>query len=461
MSGKLGLSGISIVFAIAILSACGGGSGGGSGSTPPPGDATATPPTSTGTAPPPDSSAGGPRPTSVAGFVYVANQLSDSVSAYTINASTGALLEVAGSPFATGHTPYDLAVHPSGRFVYVPNSETNNVSAYAVDARTGALTSVGEAVASGLGPHSITLHPSGKFAYVGNTSNTSEIGSISGYTIDAATGALSEIPGSPFSAGATPLTVTVDPSGRFAYATFLSGDGSRIDRVVSYSINATTGALTSTGTAHTGFFPNVFTLEPSGRFAYVANSLSGSISVYSIDSSTGALTEVAGSPLNLAYAPFSLTVDTTGKFLYVPRTDNIGNYYIAVFSIDSSAGALSEIAGSPFAAGLNSTSLTVAPSGKFVYVGNGSDNAGSMSVYAIDAATGALTNIGAAATPAGSYGVKIDPSGRVAYSIHGPRVDAGSILAFTLNTTTGEPTYIGSVPTGSGPVSLTITGTAP
>jgi 6-phosphogluconolactonase len=438
MNGKLGLSGISIIFAIAILSACGGGSGGSSGST--------TPPNNTGTTPPPDNSAGGPRPSSVAGFVYVANNQSDNVSAYAINASTGTLLEVAGIPFAAGHLPIDLAVHPSGRFVYVPNSESNNVSAYTVDARTGALTSIG-AAASGIGPIVIALDPSGNFAYVGN--NTGK--NISAYTIDAATGALSEIPGSPFSAGDSPFTVTVDPSGRFVYATLTTGSSSRVDRVVSYSIDATTGALTSTGTANTGFFPDAFTLEPLGRFAYVANDLSASISVYSIDSSTGALSEVAGSPFTLAYAPISITVDTAGKFLYIPRTDTIGNSYISVLSIDSSTGVLSEIPGSPFAAGLNSTTLTIAPSGKFAYVGSGGGNAGSLSVYAIDAATGALTNIGAAATPNGSYGVKIDPSGRVAYSIYGPRVDAGSILAFTLNTTTGEPTYIGSVPTGIRP----------
>jgi 6-phosphogluconolactonase (cycloisomerase 2 family) len=298
-------------------------------------------------------------------------------------------------------------------------------------------------VASGIGPIVIALDPSGHFVYVGNNAGKS----ISAYTIDTATGALSEIPGSPFSAAAAPFTVTVDPSGRFVYATLITDSNGL---VASYSINASTGALTSTGTANTEVFPGLFALDPSGRFAYVGNQ-GTSISAYSIDSSTGVLSEVAGSPFKLAHTPISLTVDTAGKFLYVPRNDTIGNSYIAVLSIDSSTGALSEIAGSPFAAETNSPSLTIAPSGRFAYVGSGGENAGSLSVYTIDAVTGGLTNKRTTATPTGSYGVKIDPSGRVAYSIIGPRVDPGSILAFTLNTTTGEPTYIGSVPTGRGP----------
>ena len=46
------------------------------------------------------------------GFAYVANYGSNNVSAYTINATSGALTPVAGSPFAAGTNPYDAAVDP-------------------------------------------------------------------------------------------------------------------------------------------------------------------------------------------------------------------------------------------------------------------------------------------------------------------------------------------------------------
>ncbi len=52
-------------------------------------------------------------------FAYV---ISDSgVSAYTIDATSGALKPVAGSPFAAGSGPISIAVDPTGKFAYVAN----------------------------------------------------------------------------------------------------------------------------------------------------------------------------------------------------------------------------------------------------------------------------------------------------------------------------------------------------
>jgi len=86
-------------------------------------------------------------------------------------------------------------------------------------------------------------------------------------------------------AGTNPLSVVVDPSGKFAYvANFNSND------VSMYTINATTGALTSVGTIAAGMSPTSIAVHPSGKFAYVTNSASNDVSMYSIDAATGALT---------------------------------------------------------------------------------------------------------------------------------------------------------------------------
>ncbi len=66
-------------------------------------------------------------------FAYVANSGSSNVSAYTINATTGALTAVPGSPFAAGTTPVSVTVDPSGKFAYVANSGSDTVSAYTID----------------------------------------------------------------------------------------------------------------------------------------------------------------------------------------------------------------------------------------------------------------------------------------------------------------------------------------
>ena len=59
-----------------------------------------------------------------------------------------------------------------------------------------------------------------------------------------------------------------------------------------YTIDATTGALTSMGTIAAGTDPVSVAVDPSGKFAYVTNSGSNDVSMYSIGS-TGTLTLIA------------------------------------------------------------------------------------------------------------------------------------------------------------------------
>jgi len=61
-----------------------------------------------------------------------------------------------------------------------------------------------------------------------------------------------------------------------------------------YTINPTTGALAPIGppvsTYGFGVYPGSITVDPFGKFAYVTNSGSNDVSIYIIDSATGALT---------------------------------------------------------------------------------------------------------------------------------------------------------------------------
>src|SRR5215510_2985266 len=75
-------------------------------------------------------------------FAYVANQFSNDVSGYTINATTGTLTPIPGSPFAAGAAPSSLAVDPTGKFTYVANQFSNDVSGYTINATTGTLTPI-------------------------------------------------------------------------------------------------------------------------------------------------------------------------------------------------------------------------------------------------------------------------------------------------------------------------------
>jgi hypothetical protein len=111
------------------------------------------------------------------------------------------------------------------QFVYVANANGNNVSGYTINAATGALTAIaGSPFPAGTNPASVAVDSSGKFAYVANSG--SALNDVSGYTINATTGAVTDIPGSPFfTAGLTPFLsptpVVMDPLTRSAAATTL------------------------------------------------------------------------------------------------------------------------------------------------------------------------------------------------------------------------------------------------
>jgi len=165
-------------------------------------------------------------------FAYVANSVDNNVSAYTINAATGVLTPNTFSPtFASGTTPTSVTVDPTGKFAYVANELDNDVSAYTINPANGAL-SVQITFAAKLLPTSVTVDPTGKFAYVANQGSNN----ISAYTINRTTGGLSVQ--TTFAAGTQPVSVTVDPTGQFAYVANFGGG------VSAYTINAATGALT-------------------------------------------------------------------------------------------------------------------------------------------------------------------------------------------------------------------------
>src|SRR2546422_5527354 len=77
------------------------------------------------------------------------------------------------------------------RFAYVANYNSGNVSGYAIDPITGALTPVHGSPFPALCPVSVKVDPTGRFAYVPNfCGGFIDSGSISAYTIDANTGSL-------------------------------------------------------------------------------------------------------------------------------------------------------------------------------------------------------------------------------------------------------------------------------
>jgi hypothetical protein len=136
------------------------------------------------------------------------------------------------------------------RFAYVANQTLDSISRFAIDATTGALTELVPDLfltdtSNTVSPiaQAVTVDPLGRFAYVADDSNAFR---VFGFTINAATGALTPITGSPFAVAGRAQAVAVDPSGRFAYVVTIPNPGpppSGSEGVSVFTINAVTGAL--------------------------------------------------------------------------------------------------------------------------------------------------------------------------------------------------------------------------
>jgi DNA-binding beta-propeller fold protein YncE len=338
--------------------------------------------------------------------------------------------------------PQSLAIDPTGKFAYVagtvcPKLFDGYVSMYTINPTTGALTSIGPSVPTqDAGARFVTVDPSGKFVYVANWGEGDLPGSVSMFTIDASTGALTfnGTASAPCGSGpgaCAPWAVAVHPSGKFAY---VANEGGFAPTSVSMYAIASAGGLSLLGTIAAGDRANSVTVDPTGKFAYVTNSYGNSgsndVSMFSIDSSSGVLTSIGA--IAAGTDPVAVVVDPAGKFAYVTSND------ILMYAINGTTGVLTPaqtVAGGP------ATSIVIHPSGKFAYIPTSGSN--NVSIYNIDAATGALT---LAETEGSASIAAIHPSGKFAYGFVTNSV--GSVISiYSIDAATGALTLIGTIGT--------------
>jgi len=351
--------------------------------------------------------------------------------------------------------PQSIAVDPAGKFAYVASLGCDGgsggyVSMYTINPSTGALASIAPPVPSNdENTDSVTVDPFGKFAYVASSGNVWAIdfGSVLTYTINPTTGALTSTTGGINATGinGTPEffnSVALDPSGKFAYAADggafpptagISGGSSSVSM---YTINSTTGAMTSIGMIAAGTGPDSVAVDPAGKFAYVTNFGSNDVSMYTRDATTGALASIG--TIAAGTGPASVAVDPAGKFAYVT---NFGSNDVSMYTIDATTGALISIGS--IAAGTEPVSVAVDPADKFAFVANltGYNTDGSVSMYTIDATTGGLTPLGTIATGLSPTSIAIHPSGKFAYVTNS---GSNSVSMYSIDSVTGTLTLIGT-----------------
>jgi 6-phosphogluconolactonase (cycloisomerase 2 family) len=280
--------------------------------------------------------------------LYAYNNLSGTLSAFAVNAVTGAVLPLPYSPFSTGTTAGGcIAVHPAGTPVVLGENAkafSFNVSASSALAATGSPF----AVPSSGSVATCAFDPLGGFVYLGDFSCCSA--DFSGFGVNATTGALASVPGSPIGSGAnTPTSFALDAS-RLFLTNFSAGQVRAFSRDGNGSLTAASGNPFPSGLAHA----HAGIVHPAG-FYLVLDALDARLGVYRVAGSGSAttLTPVAGSPFTVpAASPNQFALNSTGRFLVAGRSTSRA---LSVFRFDPVSGAVhllsSQAAGSLGASG--------------------------------------------------------------------------------------------------------------
>jgi 6-phosphogluconolactonase len=172
-----------------------------------------------------------------------------------------------------------------------------------------------------------------------------------------------------------------------------------------FSVNTATGALSPVpGSPQSSVSAAaVLAIDPTGKFLYVGGN--GGVAAYSIDAASGELTAVPGSPVNVDGVPYSAAIDASGKFLIVstsPPPGGAPGNCLAVLSIDPSNGTVTPVPGSPFGPLQTCGTVVADPSAEYVYAGS----SGTVSVLSIDQATGELALVNQATLPGALPGAR-------------------------------------------------------
>jgi 6-phosphogluconolactonase len=282
----------------------------------------------------------------------------------------------------------------TGADIYVANGADTFIAGFAVSS-TGTLSVLQNApYNNGVAALSLTLTPKNTYLYAGTSNGIYlyAIGSNGALTV--------QNNGSPVAQDVIATELAVDSTGGYLLAAGLRSS-TQAQGIGIYQIASTTGLLTAvsgsplnlytgTGSTPTVVSPSGLLVTPNNQIVYVSLAALG-VQVLTLGTggalSTGnAATILPPNSKSTSPADYGLGSDPNSHFLFVAEI----NTGLRVLSIGTN-GALSEITGSPYAVGSGPTGVILDPSGAYVYVANkGSNN---ISAFALNASSGQLTAI--------------------------------------------------------------------
>ena len=286
---------------------------------------------------------------------------------------------------------------------------TGSVSAYSIDRSSGHLTLLNTVSSEGAGgPAHMSIHPSGKYAlaanYQGGTISvlpiraSGELGPATDVIHDQGTLGSEHAASAPLGSFAISghekphaHMIQSDPAGRYVFASDLA-----LDRIYIWKLDLEKGKLIPNDPAFVvlpaGDGPRHFAFHPNGRWFYSLQEEASTLVTYDYDAARGRVTEkqtISSLPKGFAGTDFTseVMIAAGGKFLYAA---NRLHDTIAWFPI-SATGTLT-FGGEEWTRGDYPRSFNIDPSGSFLYSCN--QRADAITSFRVNRQTGALTFTG-------------------------------------------------------------------
>jgi hypothetical protein len=180
------------------------------------------------------------------------------------------------------------------------------------------------------------------------------------------------------------------------------------------------------------------------RFAYISSAIDNSIQVFRADGNTGALEPISTFAVGAGSAPAALALSPNGKFLF---SLNRGTNEISIYAIDAATGNLSNAGSVPVPKGPNS--MVFSASGDFAYVG--CDSSSMIAAYVFNRTSGSLTPLegGSYSTGGGRIeSLAISPDGLFLYGVNR---DANQIVGLSIDHNNGSLTPVTGSPFSAPP----------
>lgn len=354
-------------------------------------------------------------PVHAATYAYISSPGDGLISQYRLDQSNGSLKLV--DQVSAGDQVNPIAITPDGKVLFAAlRVKPFQVIGYHIDPKSGHLT---PATKAPLAQSMAYLSTDRDGHYLMGASYGAD--AVTVQAIDKAYQPSDTIQS--YATGPHAHSVRTDPSNRFAYTGNLGAD-----RVLQYRLDSKTGALIPIGSGYVSVPENTgprhLAFSKDGKYLYVVGEMSGTVTAFAIDNSTGALTQIAvanGIPerLKLAHGEVrdarnndlkddptpriwaaDLRLSPDGKLLFMTERTSSS---VSAFAVDTATGGLRYLENYPVEE-KQPRNIAFSPNGKWLLVtGEKSEKVGT---YAVGD-QGALKRVGEAASGKGALWIEV------------------------------------------------------